>query len=60
LDLALVLAQDAEVGNAGVILISARAESDYGGLIADSPAAGFLVKSELSAQAIVRVLGRIG
>jgi two-component system, NarL family, nitrate/nitrite response regulator NarL len=58
--LASVLTQDTQLGDAGVILISARAESDYGELIAKSPAAGFLVKSELSAQAIVRVLGRTG
>jgi hypothetical protein len=37
-------------------LISARAETDYGDLIAESPAAGFLPKSELSAQAIGRIL----
>jgi len=41
-----------------VILISARAETDYAELIAESPAAGFLVKPELSAQAISRILGR--
>jgi hypothetical protein len=41
-----------------VILISARAETDYAELIAESPAAGFLVKSELSARAIDRILGR--
>jgi CheY-like chemotaxis protein len=57
-DLAWLLAQDAQIRNAEVILISARAETDYGELIAESPAVGFLVKSELSAQAIERVLGR--
>jgi two-component system nitrate/nitrite response regulator NarL len=57
-DLASLLAQDAQAGNAGVILISARAESDYGELIAESPAAGFLAKSALSAQAIVAILDR--
>ena len=41
-----------------MILISARAETDYAEMIAESPAAGFLVKSELSAQAISRILGR--
>jgi DNA-binding NarL/FixJ family response regulator len=59
-DLARLLAQDAQDAqgdSAEVILISARAESDYVELIAESPAAGFLVKSELSAQAIGRVLG---
>jgi hypothetical protein len=38
-------------------MISARGESDYTDVIADSPAAGFLAKSELSARGIGRVLG---
>jgi two-component system nitrate/nitrite response regulator NarL len=50
--------QGGQDGDAEVILISAHAETDYAELIAQSPAAGFLVKSELSAQAIARVLGR--
>ena len=57
-DLAQLLAQDVQAGRAEVILISAHAETDYAELIAESPAAGFLVKSELSAQAISRILGR--
>jgi DNA-binding NarL/FixJ family response regulator len=57
-DLARLLAQDGQAGGADVILISARAETDYAELVAESPAAGFLVKSELSAQAISRILGR--
>jgi CheY-like chemotaxis protein len=56
-DLARLLAQDEQGGNAEVILISARAETDYAELITQSPAAGFLVKSQLSAQAISRILG---
>ncbi len=56
-DLARLLAQDGQGGGAEVILISARAETDYAELIAESPAAGFLVKPELSAQAISRILG---
>ena len=56
-DLARLLDQDGEGGDAEVILISARAETDYADLIAESPAAGFLVKSELSAQAIGQILG---
>jgi hypothetical protein len=40
-------------------LISARAEIDYAELIAESPAAGFLAKSELSAREIGRLLGDI-
>jgi CheY-like chemotaxis protein len=55
-DLAQLLAQDGQGGSAEVILISARAETDYAEMIAESPAAGFLVKSELSAQAISRIL----
>lgn len=55
-DLAQILAQDGQGGGAEVILISARAEADYAELIADSPAAGFLVKSDLSAQAMSRIL----
>jgi PleD family two-component response regulator len=39
-----------------VILISTRAEADFGDLIAESPAEGFVAKSELSAEAIRRVL----
>ncbi len=55
-DLAQLLAQDGQ-GGAEVILISTGAEADYTELIAESPAAGFLAKSELSAQGISRVLG---
>jgi DNA-binding NarL/FixJ family response regulator len=57
-DLARLLAQDEQGGRAEVILISAHAEIDYAELITQSPAAGFLVKSELSARAISRILGR--
>ena len=56
-DLARLLAQDGQGGSAEVILISAHAETDYAELIAESPAAGFLVKPELSARAIGRILG---
>jgi two-component system nitrate/nitrite response regulator NarL len=55
-DLARLLAQDGQGSGAEVILISARAEADYAELIAESPAAGFLVKPDLSAQAISRIL----
>ena len=62
-DLARLLAGDGqgsqgahEVG-ADVILISTGAETDYAELIAESPAAGFLAKSELSARGISRILG---
>ncbi len=56
-DLAQLLAQDGLADDADVILISARAEMDYTELLADSPAAGFLPKSELSGQGISRILG---
>jgi DNA-binding NarL/FixJ family response regulator len=36
----------------GVVLISTRAERDFGGLIKASPAAGFLPKTQLSAKAV--------
>jgi hypothetical protein len=39
-------------------VLSSYAETDYAELIADSPAAGFLAKSELSAEAIGRILRR--
>jgi DNA-binding NarL/FixJ family response regulator len=41
-----------------VILISTRAEDDLADLIAVSPAAGFLSKADLSADAIRRLLDR--
>ena len=43
---------------AAVIMISSGAEADYADLIAESPAAGFLSKLELSAVGIRRILGR--
>jgi DNA-binding NarL/FixJ family response regulator len=39
-----------------VILISTHAEADFADLIAGTPAAGFVSKSELSAGAIERIL----
>ena len=56
-DLARLLARDGQGGGAEVILISACAETDYAELIAESPAAGFLAKSQLSARGIGRILG---
>ena len=56
-DLARLLAQDGPSGDAEVILISTGAESDYRELIDESPAAGFLAKSELSVRGISRLLG---
>jgi DNA-binding NarL/FixJ family response regulator len=43
-----------------VILISTHDEADYAHLISASPAIGFLAKSDLSAPAIRRLLGRPG
>jgi CheY-like chemotaxis protein len=40
-----------------VILISTHAEDDFAELIAESPAAGFISKSELSARAIQGLVG---
>ena len=59
-ELARLLAADGQGGqrvHADVILISAQAERDYADLIAESPAAGFLYKPELSAQRIRQLLG---
>jgi CheY-like chemotaxis protein len=56
-DLARLLAQDGQGGGAEVILISTGAEADYAELIAESPAAGFLAKAELSVRGIGRILG---
>jgi DNA-binding NarL/FixJ family response regulator len=41
---------------AALIMISTHAREDYADLIADSPAAGFVPKAELSAAAIRRIL----
>jgi DNA-binding NarL/FixJ family response regulator len=56
-DLARLLAQDGQIAGAEVILISTGAEADYRELIDDSPARGFLAKSELSVRGISRLLG---
>jgi DNA-binding NarL/FixJ family response regulator len=42
---------------AALIMISTHAGADYADLIAESPAAGFVPKAELSGPAIRRVLG---
>jgi CheY-like chemotaxis protein len=57
-DLARLLGEDGGGAVVEVIMISARAEADYLELISESPAAGFLAKSELSAQRIKQILGR--
>ena len=47
---------DESAGGATVILVSAQSQADFADLIAESPAAGFIPKSELSASAIRRIL----
>jgi CheY-like chemotaxis protein len=46
----------AEGKRATVILISTHAEADLGDLIAESPADGFLPKTDVSAEAIRRIV----
>jgi DNA-binding NarL/FixJ family response regulator len=53
-DLAQILARDDL--DAHVILISTGAETDYAEMIGDSPAAGFLAKSDLSLHGINQIL----
>ena len=55
-DLARLLAED--YPGTELIMISARDKTDHTELIAESPAAGFLAKPELSAREIDRLLGR--
>jgi DNA-binding NarL/FixJ family response regulator len=57
-ELAWLLSRDEQGSHADVIMVSTRSETDYVDLIAESPAAGFLAKSDLSARQIGRVLGR--
>ena len=40
----------------GVVLISTRAEEDFGGLLKASPAVGFIPKAELSAESVREVV----
>ncbi|MCW2908641.1 MAG: response regulator [Actinomycetia bacterium] len=54
-ELARRLAGDHRDGGPAVILISTLSEADFAGPIAESPAAGFLPKGELSAHAIRRI-----
>jgi DNA-binding NarL/FixJ family response regulator len=57
LELARQLA-DRSAGASAVVLISAHPEEDFADLIAESPAAGFIPKSELSTAAIRDLVGR--
>lgn len=45
---------------ATLIMISTHSEADYADLIAESPVAGFVAKTDLSAAAIERILGQPG
>jgi len=54
-DLARRLAE-ADVGDPSVILISTHAEADFEDLIEETPAAGFMPKSQLSASMIRRLV----
>jgi DNA-binding NarL/FixJ family response regulator len=59
-DLARRLARRGPGRRPAVILISTHAEADFADLIAESPAAGFVPKRELSADAIRRIVdGRV-
>ena len=41
-------------------MVSSGTEDDYADAVADSPALGFLPKSELSADGIRGILGKVG
>lgn len=43
-----------------VVLVSSRDRSDYGALIGDAPAIGFIPKAELSGAALRRLLEQVG
>jgi len=57
-DLARHLMEDGFGAQATVVMISTRAEEDVADLLAESPAAGFVPKAELSAAAIRRIVDR--
>ena len=57
-DLALRLADSASGNRSTVVLISTHSRSDFADLIEESPAAGFLPKSEISASALRRFRDR--
>lgn len=59
-DLARQLSESGRVAPSKVILISTHSEADFADLIAESPVAGFLAKSDLSAEAIRNLLGYKG
>jgi DNA-binding NarL/FixJ family response regulator len=45
-----------QLASSGVVLISTRAERDFGGLVKASPAAGFVRKTQLSAKAVREIV----
>jgi DNA-binding NarL/FixJ family response regulator len=55
-DLARELSRTAEVSHAKLVLFSTYREEDFGELIAESPALGFIAKSHLSRRAIQQIL----
>jgi len=55
-DLARQLVEDGVGADATVVMISTRAEEEVADLLAESPAAGFVPKAELSAAAIRRLV----
>jgi DNA-binding NarL/FixJ family response regulator len=57
-DLARRLVKGNRGNEAPVVLISTHEEADFADLIAESPAAGFLPKAELSVSAIRRIVDR--
>jgi DNA-binding NarL/FixJ family response regulator len=56
LDLVRRLSEDSQVAGPALILISTHSEADFAALIEESPAAGFIPKPQLSAEAIRRAL----
>jgi DNA-binding NarL/FixJ family response regulator len=44
-------------GGVDIVLTSSRDQSDYGSLVSESPARGFVAKAELSGDAIAALLG---
>ena len=52
------LVEDGRGNRSAVILISTHSEADFADLIAESQAMGFVAKSDLSAEAIRRILDR--
>lgn len=56
-DLVKRLAAAGNTGTCRTVLISSHGEEDFADLIAASPAVGFLAKTDLSANAIRRLLG---